>query len=898
VDGRADVFALTAVLYEVLTSQPLFLGDDRQVIYQILRDEPVNLSSLQGIVPSPLLESLAHALAKDPADRYTADEFGAALRHCLGQSAADSSGTSPLLSLSPLPATQIEWPTGVFHEPEEDELLRGLYEDEPFRQIRPGVADRSVGRVIVRKELPGGFGGARVLIVIPVERNGAHQAARVVKLGPRVMLEAERNNYDDFVREHLPMAAANLKRFAAQGTMAVIEYDFVGGGLLEPVCDLITYYREHSAREIVKTLRALLSDHLGQYWYRQGRMLQEFTAVEYGPHLPSQVGLELRPGSDDWLGPEGKPMPQSAEAYHPLDVDDLLHGQDPTAPGEEVQIQGFEVVRVKPWAATLARRRERRVRVRVEYEQGSGVAQQLHIGQHVAVRGQVIATRHGLLKAVVQKAFANCGEAQVSPDDDQVLAGLGRGPYPNPLKRYPALLDEMLEGKRSIIHGDLHLRNVLVDRAGRPWLIDFGQVREGHTLFDFIKLETYLRLDVLSKASDFTLVEYARFEEALADATRYGLWAAGVPPNRELLKAFRAIRAVRYLASRFHQQESLAETYFRCLLLYNLAVLKYAREAVLAKDDDADERACQLQAARLCFVAAAVQGRWLEDPPQPRLRLQGVLEQWRESLAERLDGLAGPALRLFIAVFLVALLGLGYSVYRSWRVMRQAQAESLNSQCAIYLQQGDPKTAKDLCWQAIQADPKHPAAHHNLGMAYYVEGDLDRAIEQFQAAMAMDPSYASPHYALGRIYDDQGRSGEALSDLQRAVELDPGMSEAYSEIGYILNRQGRCAEAVTVLQEGLEKGREPNPPYLLKNLGQAYLGLDDPAQAVKHLEVAAARLSPDDALYIETHRLLAEAYEAQGDLDKALQEWQGPLQDEPDALENIQRLSSPASATM
>jgi hypothetical protein len=48
---------------------------------------------------------------------------------------------------------------------------------------------------------------------------------------------------------------------------------------------------------------------------------------------------------------------------------------------------------------------------------------------------------------------------------------------------------------------------------------------------------------------------------------------------------------------------------------------------------------------------------------------------------------------------------------------------------------------------------------------------------------------------------------------------------------------------------------------------------------------------------VETHRLLAEAYEAQGDLDSALQEWQGPLLDEPDALENIQRLSPPAGAT-
>jgi Tfp pilus assembly protein PilF len=428
-------------------------------------------------------------------------------------------------------------------------------------------------------------------------------------------------------------------------------------------------------------------------------------------------------------------------------------------------------------------------------------------------------------------------------------------------------------------------------------LIDFGRVREGHTLFDFIKLETYLRLDVLSKAPGFALTEYVRFEEALADATRYGLQKAGVPTNRELLKAFRVIWATRRLAGRFHPQETLAETYFRCLLLYNLAVLKYAREAALVQDGDAKEQVHQLRAAQLCFIAAAVQGRWLEDPPRPRRRLRGVLEQWRESLAERLQELARPALCLFIVLFLVTLLGLGYSMYHSWRVRRHARAENLNCQGTIYMGQGETETAAGLFQQAIQADPQHPAAHHNLGMAYYIQGDLDRATEQFQKAIALDPSYASPHYAVGRVYDAQNKSEEALSELERAIELDPGMSEAYNEIGYILNQQGRYAEAVTVLQKGLEKGRARNPPYLLKNLGRAYLGVGDARQAVKHLEVAAARLSPSDALYLETHRLLAEAYEENGDLDKALQEWQGPLQDEPDARENIQRLSSPAGTT-
>jgi Tfp pilus assembly protein PilF len=455
------------------------------------------------------------------------------------------------------------------------------------------------------------------------------------------------------------------------------------------------------------------------------------------------------------------------------------------------------------------------------------------------------------------------------------------------------LLNEMLEGRRSVIHGDLHLRNVLVDRDSRPWLIDFGRVREGHTLFDFIKLETYLRLDVLSETAGFTLAEYAQLEEALADATHYGLWAARLPTDRELLKAFRVIWAIRRLADCLHPQRTPAETYVRCLLLYNLAVLKYAREAALNKGGTAEDQARQLQAARLCFVAAAVQGRWIENPPRPRPRLRGVLEQWRESLAERLAGLAKPAFYLFITVLTVILLGLGYGVYRSNRQARRARAESLNSQCAVHIQQDNPKAAEALCLQAIQADPQYATAHHNLGMVYYVEGELDQAVEQFQDAIALDPSYASPHYALGRVYDDQGRAEEALTELRRAVELDPGMSEVYSEIGYILNRQARYAEAVTILREGLEEGQELNPPYLLKNLGRAYLGLGDAAQAVRYLEIAAARINRDDVLYVETHRLLAAAYEANGDIDEALQEWQGPLQDEPGALENIRRLSSP-----
>ena len=105
-----------------------------------------------------------------------------------------------------LDSIRLEWPYNAPHKPEEAELLRQLYGEEPTSQPPSDAVDRSIGKIIIKEELPGGFSGARVLIVIPVQRNGDQQAARVVKLGPRVMLETERKNYDRFVKEHLPIA--------------------------------------------------------------------------------------------------------------------------------------------------------------------------------------------------------------------------------------------------------------------------------------------------------------------------------------------------------------------------------------------------------------------------------------------------------------------------------------------------------------------------------------------------------------------------------------------------------------------------------------------------------------------------------------------------------------------
>lgn len=82
-DGRADIFSLGAVLYEMLTGSTPFNGDNlTAIMYKILNDPPEMPSALNARVPRELDRIIAKALAKRPEDRYqTAKEFAKDLKH-------------------------------------------------------------------------------------------------------------------------------------------------------------------------------------------------------------------------------------------------------------------------------------------------------------------------------------------------------------------------------------------------------------------------------------------------------------------------------------------------------------------------------------------------------------------------------------------------------------------------------------------------------------------------------------------------------------------------------------------------------------------------------------------------------------------------------------------------
>jgi Flp pilus assembly protein TadD len=204
-------------------------------------------------------------------------------------------------------------------------------------------------------------------------------------------------------------------------------------------------------------------------------------------------------------------------------------------------------------------------------------------------------------------------------------------------------------------------------------------------------------------------------------------------------------------------------------------------------------------------------------------------------------------------------------------------------------QQGQKLKRADLIRLVVGQRPQMTVPHAQLheesvqlstkGYEEYMAGNFAIAVRYFEAAIALRPDYANAHYNLGTTYERLQKVDRARFHYEKARDFQgKGAYAAICNLARLSILTGDPQAAVQPLQDCLaDEVEEPSIRVSLhKNLGWALYLLGQHEDALAQLQQAIA-VDPNSTA---AHCLLAQVYEALGQLEQATQYWTKCLEEE------------------
>ncbi|WP_068141137.1 tetratricopeptide repeat protein [Limnochorda pilosa] len=128
--------------------------------------------------------------------------------------------------------------------------------------------------------------------------------------------------------------------------------------------------------------------------------------------------------------------------------------------------------------------------------------------------------------------------------------------------------------------------------------------------------------------------------------------------------------------------------------------------------------------------------------------------------------------------------------------------------------QGRVREAVASLSRAVALAPEWAEAHYELGKAYYLNLENDRAVVEFNRALEKDPALARAHTGLGLVAMVRGRPAEAAAQLRIAQAMDPDDPVHRVNLATLARWTGQYDEAAGILDEVLRENPSCRPALL------------------------------------------------------------------------------------